>query len=80
MSKLVLGPSQPPIYWAPAAVAPGPKQRMREADHSRPSVVEVTNERRDTSVSPCLHVLHRDNFHFTFTKYVLLLLLTWFMF
>ena len=79
-SKLVLGPTQPPIHWVPGAVSPGPKQRMREADHSWPSVVKVKNERRDTSNSPCLHVLQRDSFQFTFTKCVLLLLLTWSMF
>lgn len=83
LSRLVLGPSQPPIHWVPGAVSPGPKQRMREADHSRTSVVEVKNERRDTTTSPCVHLLHRDSFHFIVTKCVfllLLLLLTWLMF
>jgi hypothetical protein len=40
-SRTVLGPTQPPIQWAPVAVSLGVKRPGREADHSPQSRVEV---------------------------------------
>jgi hypothetical protein len=37
------GSTQPPIQWVPGAVSLGIKQKGREADRSRPPVVEVKN-------------------------------------
>jgi hypothetical protein len=42
-SRPVLGPTQPPILWAQAALSPGVKWPDREADHSPPSNAEVKN-------------------------------------
>jgi hypothetical protein len=39
-SRPVLGPTQPPIQWVPAALSPGAKQPGREADQSPPTSVE----------------------------------------
>jgi len=36
-----LGPTQPPIHWAPGALSLGVKRPRREADHSPPSRAEV---------------------------------------
>jgi hypothetical protein len=40
-SRLVLGPTQPPIQWAPEALSLGVKRPGREADHSPPSSAKV---------------------------------------
>jgi hypothetical protein len=42
-SRRALGPTQPPIQWAPGALSPGVKRQVREADHSFPSSAEVKN-------------------------------------
>jgi hypothetical protein len=39
--RLILGPTQPPIQWAPGALSPGVKRPGREADHSPLSSAEV---------------------------------------
>jgi hypothetical protein len=47
MSRLVLGPTQPPIQWVPETVSfgGGVKQQGYEADHSLPSSAGVKNGR-----------------------------------
>jgi hypothetical protein len=40
-SRKALGPTQPPIQWAPAALSLGVKRPGREAYHSPPSSAEV---------------------------------------
>jgi hypothetical protein len=42
-SRPALGPTQPPIPWAPRDLSPGIKQPGSEADHSPPSSAEVKN-------------------------------------
>jgi hypothetical protein len=39
-SRLVLGPTQPPIQWVPGVLSPGVKRPEREADYS-PTSSEV---------------------------------------
>jgi len=41
MSRLTLGPTQPPIQQVPGALSLGVKQVVYEADHSPPSSTEV---------------------------------------
>jgi hypothetical protein len=43
VSRPAVGPTQPPIQWAPGAVSPGVKRPGREADHSHPSNAVVKN-------------------------------------
>jgi hypothetical protein len=43
VSRLALGPTQPPVQWVPGVFSPGVK-RGRDADHSPPSSAEVVNE------------------------------------
>jgi len=40
-SKPALGPTQPPIQWAPGAFSLGLKRQGCEADHSSPPSAEV---------------------------------------
>jgi hypothetical protein len=40
-SRLALGPTQPPIQWAPGALTLGVKPRGREDNHSPPSSAQV---------------------------------------
>jgi hypothetical protein len=40
-SRLVVGPTQPPIQWVLGALSPGVKQQGREADHSPPTSAKV---------------------------------------
>jgi hypothetical protein len=41
MSRMALGPTQPPIQWVPGAVSLGVKWPGCEADHSLPSSADV---------------------------------------
>jgi hypothetical protein len=41
MSRMALGPTQPPIQWVSGAFSLGAKRPEREADHSHPSSAEV---------------------------------------
>jgi hypothetical protein len=41
LSRLALGPTQPPIQWVPGALSPGVKQPGREADHSPPTSAKI---------------------------------------
>jgi hypothetical protein len=41
MSRMALGPTQPPIQWVPGALSLGIKQPGLEADHSPPSSAKV---------------------------------------
>jgi hypothetical protein len=43
MSRLALGPTQPPIQWVPGALSMGVKQPGHKADHSPLSSAEVKN-------------------------------------
>jgi hypothetical protein len=51
-SRTVLGPTQPPIQWAPGALSLGVKLPGREADHSPSSSAEVKNAWSYTSTPP----------------------------
>ena len=44
MSRPVLGPTQPPIYWVLGALSAGVKRQGREAGHAFPSNAEVTSQ------------------------------------
>jgi hypothetical protein len=45
VSRPALGPTQPPVQWAPGVLSPGVKSRPgRDADHSPTSSAEVENE------------------------------------
>jgi len=52
MSRLALGPTQPPILWVPWALTTGIKWPGLEADHSPPSSAEVKNAWNYTSTPP----------------------------
>jgi hypothetical protein len=41
LSRLALGPTQPPIKWVLGVLSPGIKQQGRKANHSLPTSVEV---------------------------------------
>jgi hypothetical protein len=67
-SRPALGPTQPPIKWAPVVPSPSVKQQGREADHSPPTSAEV---KKCGSMHPLPHtpswrsaylVKHRDKF------------------
>jgi hypothetical protein len=70
-SRTVLRPTQPPIQWAPGALASGVKRPGREANHSPPSSAEVKNAWNYAS-TPLIRLhgvelslkKHRDNFNF----------------
>jgi hypothetical protein len=68
-SRTALGPTQPPIQWVPGTLSLGVKRLGREADHLRPSSVEVKNAWSYTSTPQyafmvwCL-VKQRDTFTF----------------
>jgi hypothetical protein len=51
-SRTGLGPTQPPIQWAPGALSLGVKRPGREADHSPPSSAEAKNAWSYTSTLP----------------------------
>jgi hypothetical protein len=51
-SRPALGPTQSPIQWVPGALSPGVKRRVREADHSPPTSVEVKKMWIYTSAPP----------------------------
>jgi hypothetical protein len=52
MSRLALGPTQPPIQWVPGTLSLGVKQLECEADPSPPSSAEVKNAWSYTSTPP----------------------------
>jgi hypothetical protein len=70
VSRLALGPTQPPIQWVPETLSLGVKWSGHEAEHSPPSSAKV-KECVELYLHPnvfmawCL-VKHRDNFTFTF--------------
>jgi hypothetical protein len=69
VSRMALGPTQPPIQWVPGALSLGVKRPEREADCSPPSSAEVKNAWSYTSTTPKVFmawyfVKHRDNFTF----------------
>jgi hypothetical protein len=49
VSRAALGPTQPPIQWAPGALSLGVKRPRCEADHSPTSSAEVKSEWSYTS-------------------------------
>jgi hypothetical protein len=52
-SRLVLGPTKPPIKWVPIAISPGVNRSGYKADHSPPSRAEVKN---GGAITPLLNV------------------------
>jgi hypothetical protein len=52
ISRMALGPTQPPIQWVSGALSLGVKRPGREADHSPPSSAEVKNVWSYTSTPP----------------------------
>jgi hypothetical protein len=85
MSRLRLGPTQPPIQWIMEALSTGVKWPGCEADHSAPSSAKVKNAWSYTSTPPhifmALHIVkgylfmawyllkHRDNIIFILILY-----------
>jgi hypothetical protein len=74
MSRMALGPTQPPIQWVQGSLSLGVKRPGREADHSPPSSAKV-KERVELYLhspnTPSWHdaqLKHRDNFTFMFPK------------
>jgi hypothetical protein len=71
MSRLALGPTQPPVQCVPGVLSLEENRPGCEADHSPPSSVEVKNAWSYTSTPQyvfmlwCL-VMHRENFTFAF--------------
>jgi hypothetical protein len=72
VSRLALGPKEPPTKWVLEALSPGVKRLGREADHSPPSSAEVKN---GIAIPPLPHasswhtaklIKHRDNFTLPF--------------
>jgi hypothetical protein len=58
VSRLALGPTQPPVPWVTGAISLGVKQSGHEADHLPTSSSDVKNVWRYTSTPPlCLHCL-----------------------
>jgi hypothetical protein len=69
-SRIVLGPSQPPIQWVLGAISLGVKWMGNETDHSPPSNAEVKKEWHYSSTPPdifmaCCFISTRDNLTFT---------------
>jgi hypothetical protein len=52
MSRMALGPTQPPIQWVLGSLSLGVKWPGHEADHSPPSTAEVKNAWSYTSIPP----------------------------
>jgi hypothetical protein len=57
MSRLAIGPIQPPIQWAPENLTPGLKRSERETDRSPSHVVPKLKVSTATSPLSRLHVL-----------------------
>jgi hypothetical protein len=55
MSRLALGPTQPPIQWKPGALSPGVKWPGRDADHSPITSADIKKTWVYTSTPPRLH-------------------------
>jgi hypothetical protein len=56
ISILVLGLTQPPVQWVPAALSAGVKQPRDAVDHSPPSNAKVTNAWISTSTDPYVFI------------------------
>jgi hypothetical protein len=78
VSRLALGPTQPPIQWVLGAISLGVKWPEHEADHSTPTSSKVKN---GEAIHPLPHmpsqhsawlIKHRDNF-IIFTLIILVL-------
>jgi hypothetical protein len=71
-SRTALGPTQPPIQWAPGALFLMVKRPGREADHSPPSSAEIKEcvelyfHSPNTPSWRGAQLKHRDHFTFTF--------------
>jgi hypothetical protein len=70
MSRMALGPTQPPIQWVPGALSLGKKRPGREADHLPPSSADIKESvelHLHSPNTPPWHgaqLKHRDNFTF----------------
>jgi hypothetical protein len=52
VSRLVLGPTQPPVQWVPGVFPKAKARPGRDADHLPPSSAEVENEQELYLLSP----------------------------
>ena len=69
-STPALGPTQPSIQWVQGLFG-GVKRAGHDIEHTRPSLVDVTNEWIYTSTTPiCLHGMDRDNFTFNIKEFM----------
>jgi hypothetical protein len=48
----MLGPTQPPVQWVPAAISPGVKRQGRESDHSSPTSTGIKKTWIITTTAP----------------------------
>jgi hypothetical protein len=52
MSRMAVGPTQPPIQWIPGALSLDVKWPRHDVDHSPPSSAKVKNAKHYTSTPP----------------------------
>jgi hypothetical protein len=57
LSRLILGPTQPPIQWVSEALFPRIQQLRHEADYLNPTSAKVKNIRLHTSIPPYIFMV-----------------------